>query len=177
MTERAVEQAIQFLRDRILAAAAATHTALSDAEIKTLAYSELTATPEERDVASEVDAQIGSDAYERKIASLIRAAYRQDVADGRKEEWKAQMRVLRDQDFYVLVMAEQAGAFKGRLPWKSVLSPELILMGVITVAGIAFCVGPLWSALSGTVQIVLFLAWIAALWLIAERNRSRIGRE
>ena len=173
----AVEQAIQFLRDRILAAAGAKHVRLSDAEIRTLSFSEVNGTPEDADCAGEVDAQIGADVYEDKITRLIRAAYKQDVTDGRKEEWKAHMRVLRDEDYYVLVMAEQAGVFKGRIPWKTMVSLDDVVMGVVGVAGVAFFFSPFWSALSGNVQIVLIVAWAAALWLIGEWGSRRIGNK
>src|SRR5579864_1932677 len=101
----AVEQAKQFLKDRILATAAAKRVTLSAAEVAMLTYSEPDATPEERDFASEVDAQIGEQAYERKVTSLIRAAYKHDVAQGMNSEWMAHMRALQPEDYYVLVMA------------------------------------------------------------------------
>jgi hypothetical protein len=67
-TQFEVDAAKQFLKTRIVASAAQRQVILSDAEIATLTYSEPTANESERELADEVDATIGTDRYERKIA-------------------------------------------------------------------------------------------------------------
>jgi len=85
MPDDAVKQAIAFLRDRILAAAAEKHVTLSDAEVRLLSWSEVSGMPDDAEVVSEVDEK----AYEAKITRLIKTAYKGDIAQGMKAEWKA----------------------------------------------------------------------------------------
>jgi hypothetical protein len=174
-----VERAKEFFRDRILAAAVANNTALSRAEIAMLTYSELDATAEQHDIAHEVDTHIGEEAYERKIESLIRAAYKHDVAHGMKNEWKAHLRALREEDLYVLIMAERAGVFKrGGSSWHALLSLDVICFAALVGAGVTFFMGIGIDAVSSdSVRVVLFLLWIAALWTVGEWSRRRIGRD
>ena len=179
-TSETVQAAKAFLRDRILAAAAARHVPLSSAEIAILTYSEPDATPEERACADEVDARIGEHAYERKIEGLIRSAYRRDCAAGMKAEWKAQMRALRKEDMYVLIMAENAGVYKSAaLGLSGFLSPDFICLALVAGAGFAFFflgVG-IDAVSSDAARFALFVGWIGAIWMVGEWSRRRIGRD
>jgi len=103
-----VEQAMAFLKTRILAQAAEEGVGLSSVESASLMYSEPNATPEERDLMDKVDAETGTVPYEEKITRLIRNAYRSDVARGAKAEWDRSLRALRYEDRYVLVMVREA---------------------------------------------------------------------
>lgn len=87
-TQFDIEAAKQFLKNRIVASAAQRQVTLSDAEIATLTYSEPIADERERELADEVDAKLGADRYEKKIADLVRGAYRDDVSRGVEAEWR-----------------------------------------------------------------------------------------
>src|SRR5579864_7759918 len=112
----AVQRAINFLKDRIVAEAAEQKVSLSKAEIAGLTYSEPAATPAQRELIDQVDADIGAEVYEQKIAELIGQAYHRDVERGAKQDWDACLDALSNEDFYVLVMVQGAGLRRAMLP-------------------------------------------------------------
>jgi len=173
-----VAHAKEFLRDRILAAAAANNTALSGAEIAMLTYSAPEATPDQHEIAREVDTQIGEEVFEQRIERLIRSAYKHDVAHGMEDEWKAHLRALRRDDWYVLIMAERAGVFKGGgTSWYALPSLDMVCFAAVAAVGFAFFFSGIGidTITSDGVRVVLFVVWIAALWTVGERSRRRIG--
>jgi len=176
-----IEQAMQFLKDRILDEAAHQQVKLTPAEVATLTYSEPVATSEQRNLADQVDAEIGGDAYEKKISSLIRDVYRRDVAEGMKARWDESLQSLRGEDLYVLVMVANAGvenASIADLQWyKSFLRLDFLCLAGIGIAGGLFFFTSLGSAVkSDAVRAVLFFAWVAAMWGIGEWSRRRAFR-
>ena len=65
---------------------------------------------------SNFDNEYEGDAYEAKIARLLRRAYEGDAKLGQKHRWDDAVRALRSEDWYILVMLQQAG-IKGATGW------------------------------------------------------------
>ena len=154
---------------------------LSDAEIATLTYSEPNANERERELADEVDATIGADRYERKIADLIRGAYRDDVSRGVEAEWRQHLNALRYEDLYVLVMVRAAGIAGapsgGAAITQSFLRPDTVLLGVVGIAGLVLFFTPLRSLLrTDLVRGAAFVAWLVTLWMVGAWSKRRTIR-
>lgn len=180
-TQFEVEAAKQFLKSRIVASAAQKQVTLSDAEIATLTYSEQTANEREREFADEVDATIGADQYENKIAGLIRDAYRDDVSRGVEAEWRQHLNALRYEDLYVLVMVRAAGiagAPSGIAAIaESLLRIETVLLGAVGVVGLVLFFTPLRSFLrTDFSRGAAFVAWLVTLWVVGAWSKRRIVR-
>lgn len=181
----AVERALHFLRDRVVAEAAEQNVSLSKAEIAGLTYSEPSATAAQRELIDQVDAEIGSEAYEQKIATLIRQAYRRDLDRGAKQDWDACLDLLRNEDLYILVMVQEAGvmvqeAGVRRSPawYRASLGPNMLVIAAVVVAGIAILFTSAGSFLRGdAARAGVFVLWIAILWALGEWSRRRTFRK
>lgn len=177
-TQFEVEAAKQFLKTRIVASAAQRQVTLSDAEIETLTYSEPTANERERELADEVDARIGANQYEKKIAGLIRDAYRDDVSKGLEAEWRQHLNALRYEDLYVLVMVRAAGVAGAPSGFaaitQSLLRIDTVLLGAVGVGGLVLFFTPLRSLLRTDLSRgAAFVAWLATLWLVGAWSKRR----
>ncbi len=105
-------QAKEFLISQIVLEAQRENVVLSEVERKMLYFSETGWTlPEMATVSDEFDAEYNQGKYERKIARLIRAAYRHACREDREsyDKWWASIRVLSSEDHYILVMIRLAG--------------------------------------------------------------------
>ncbi len=187
----AVEEAKQFLKNRILDQAAIDNIALSKAEIAMLTYSEPSATESQHRLADEVDTDIGSDEYEHKISTLLLHSYERDVERGAKDEWKKHLNALRDEDLYLLVMVENAGISGApiSIPSPTNLSKDtkelakyLLKIDIFCLAAFAIGGGLLLlhvapSLSSGWARLGLCAIWLAVLWLIGEWSRRRTFRD
>lgn len=110
MSIEAVESAKKFLVDAIVEQAQRDSISLTDIEKQMLRFSEVSGSQEDLSAAAEFDAQYNDDEYEAKIAKLFRHAYAHDKRrTGRHLAWKSALEALRDEDFYALVMVDQAG--------------------------------------------------------------------
>jgi hypothetical protein len=69
-----------------------------------------------REAAANFDSEYNSAAYEAKIARLLRRAYQHDAKLGQEDEWQDALRALRSEDWYILVMLQQAG-IKAAIGW------------------------------------------------------------
>ena len=180
-TQFDVDAAKQFFKNRIIASAAQRQVTLSEAEIATLTYSEPTADEHERELADEVDAKLGADRYEKKIADLVRDAYRDDVSRGAEAEWRQHLNALRYEDLYVLVMLRAAGIAgtpSGLAAiTQSFLRPDTVLLGVVGMAGLVLFFAPLRSFLrTDLVRGAAFVAWLVMLWLVGAWSKRRAVR-
>lgn len=177
MNTPTVEQAKQFLKNRIEHEAVRRRVVLSVAEVALLTCSEPNATDEERWYADDVDEKIGSEKYETKITMLIRQAYKQDLSEGQNREWDDAMRALRGEDLYVLVMASEAGvkgANTGPSRYVDLLTVDVLSLAALGCAGCLFFFTPLGKVLkSDALRAVFFVVWLAALWLVGEWSKSR----
>lgn len=178
-----IAAAKQFLKNRIVAQAAEKHVSLSDAEIATLTYSEPSASQSEREFADQIDATVGAEAYEEKIAGLIRHAYKSDVEGGRKEDWDRNLRALRYEDLYVLVMVKSAGipgapaGLAAAIAGNKAFGIDTLCLGAVGIAGPLVFFTPIGSFLkSDLIRGCTFLFWLAALWGVGTWSRRRTFR-
>src|SRR6266852_2187050 len=83
---------------------------LSDLEKKMFLFSEGTASNKMQALAEEFDSTCDDAEYERKISDLLETAFRRDkqMPDA-VAAWKQSLRALGEEDFYGIVMVEQAG--------------------------------------------------------------------
>lgn len=102
--------AAQFLVQKIVSQARREGVPLTDVEEKMLLFSETSPTlPNITDVNEAFDRDYDPIAYERKIATLvrhIRSAERNNSEENRR--WNEAIRALRGEDYYVLVMVNEA---------------------------------------------------------------------
>jgi hypothetical protein len=109
---RSVREAKDFLASEIAEEAQREGTPFSEIERKMLYFSETGWTlPDMMKVYEEFDSTYGQDEYERKIARLIRGAYRRACRDktATYEKWHASIKILNKGDHYLSVMIRLAG--------------------------------------------------------------------
>jgi hypothetical protein len=104
----AIESAKQFLLSRVSEQAFAEEIALSDVEKRMFLFSEVSPTPD-WEANEKFEAEYEDSEYEKKISKLLRHAYSRDVKDpAAKSAWQNCLKVLAKEDFYGLVMVDQA---------------------------------------------------------------------
>ena len=105
-----VDSAKQFLLSKLLEQAQRDEVSLSETEKRMFLFSETSETGPDMGAAEKFDEECDSSEYEAKVAKLLRRAYAPEkkTADG-TESWTEALTTLRDQDFYGLVMIDQAG--------------------------------------------------------------------
>lgn len=84
---------------------------LSELERKMLYFSEVMGTPPDwKELSAAFDRQYDMPAYEQKIASLIRGAYKHARAEPKSEveAWQDAIRTVEKEDHYILVMIRMA---------------------------------------------------------------------
>jgi hypothetical protein len=83
---------------------------LSDVEKKMFLFSEGTASEKMQALAEEFDATCDDSEYEGKVSKLLEAAFRRDKQTPESvAAWKQSLNALSEEDFYGLVMVQQAG--------------------------------------------------------------------
>ena len=128
------ESAKQFLISKVLSEAVSDGVMLSDFEKQMLDFLEGAASTADIEADSEYD----SDAYEAKIARLLRRAYQQDAKLGQTHQWQEALNALGSEDWYILVMLQQAG-IKGAVGWN--IAVLCICAGVETFIGLFYARG------------------------------------
>lgn len=115
-TER---EAKRFFVEKVLAHARAEGIRLSEAEKRTLSWSEsdpdFTADPA---LVEQLGTEISDEAYQAKVVGLLRGAYRRDVASnpGARDRYRQAYAILGQGDHYILIMIDEALGRKLR-PW------------------------------------------------------------
>src|SRR5438270_3200545 len=102
------ESAKKFLLTKLQEQSARDNLTLTESEKRLFVFSEKTASTADVQGVKEFDASGGDGDYEAKIARLLRRAYRFDKKASRASSWKDALTALRDEDFYGLVMVDQA---------------------------------------------------------------------
>lgn len=107
---RTQTEAKRFFVDKVLAQARVEGMTLSDAEQKTLFWSE--SDPDwvvDLDLPERLAAEITDEDYEKKIAGLLSRSYRADIARSpeARAQWKEASDVLHQGDHYILIMLDQ----------------------------------------------------------------------
>ena len=104
-----VDSAKQFLLAKLSAKAAHDGVSLDDIEKRIFLFSEAAGNPDYE--ANEIFEEKYDDrAYESKVTKLLHRAYSHDKrTEEAKQEWAAALKTLSREDFYGLVMVDQAG--------------------------------------------------------------------
>ncbi len=103
------ESAKEFLISKVLRQADEDGILLSQLERRMLSFSEGKASVEDIEAAEQFEHEYDNGAYEATIARLLRRAFERDVKLGHKRQWHAAVRALRNEDWYIVVMLQQAG--------------------------------------------------------------------
>lgn len=107
-TVRTPRSAVRFLAWRVEEQAQREQVPLSQPERKMLLFSEV----EEPETAAEITEAFGEqedDKYETKVSGLLKRAHDYDCQHGQEQAWDDALTALRGADYYILVMASQAG--------------------------------------------------------------------
>jgi len=110
------ESAKKFLISKVLRQAVSDGVMLSDIEKQMLNFSEGAASAADIETVANLDSEYDGDAYEAKIARLLRRAYQHDAKLGQTHQWQDALNALRSEDWYILVMLQRAG-IKGAIGW------------------------------------------------------------
>ncbi len=106
----AVETAKQFLVAKLLEQAALDGVTISDIEKRMFLFSETAQDPPDFEAVEKFDEDYDDEEYEAKIAQLLKRSFARDQQNkDAKELWKKHLAALEDEDFYGLVMVDQAG--------------------------------------------------------------------
>ncbi len=160
---------------------------LSDTEQEMFLFSKPSASGHAVDVAGQFEAAYDSDAYEAKVAKLLRRAHHRDrKIPSRAALWKESLRALKGEDFYGMVMLEQA---RLRVPGPRLLgnrdvldvlplAAAFLLFGVPAVVLSSDPFG--WYLIeSDWLRLAVFLALVTALWVTTitiPSRRKRVGQ-
>ena len=116
LSSQPAQSAKKFLVSKVLQQADEDGILLSELERRMLSFSEGTASADDIEAAEQFDIEYDSDAYEAMVARLLRSAYQRDAKLGQGHLWHAAVRALRSEDWYIVVMLQQAG-IKGAAGW------------------------------------------------------------
>jgi hypothetical protein len=132
------ESAKQFLISKVLRQAVNDGVVLSDFEERMLSFSEGAASAADIETVANFASEYDSDAYEAKIARLLHRAYQHDAKLGQTHQWQDALNALRSEDWYILVMLQQAG-IKGAVGWN--ITVLCICAGIETFIGLSYARG------------------------------------
>jgi hypothetical protein len=145
------DSAKQFLLSKLSARAAHDRVALADLEKRMFLFSEGSGNAD-FEAQEAFDKEYNSTDYESKVTKLLREAYAHDKrSKERKREWTDALRAVSREDFYGLVMIDQAGIPRSQdAPWRSVLGALPFGIAELVVIGLGFLVifGPAVPGLS-----------------------------
>jgi hypothetical protein len=104
-----VDSAKAFLLAKIRDQATRDQVQFDEVERGMFQFSEASRTPD-MEAAEKFDAAYDAKTYEAKVTKLLRKAYAHDQRNAeRKKEWKQALEALSEEDFYGLVMVDNAG--------------------------------------------------------------------
>jgi hypothetical protein len=132
------ESAKAFLISKVLRQADSDGVPLSDLEKRMLNFSEGSASAADIEAAENFDTEYDINTYEAKIARLLRRAYQHDSKLGKKHQWQNALNALRNEDWYILVMLQQAG-IKAAIGWHVTIL--CICAGVEALIGLSYARG------------------------------------
>ena len=172
-----VESAKLFLLSKLDEQGLRDGVSLTDIEKRMFMFSEAGDSTPDFDAAEQFDAGCDSTAYEKKIAKILRRCYARDkkTGDGRGS-WKEALQALRDEDFYGLVMVDQAGIRRPRAGvWKAVFDPMLLAELAVMAIGFVVVFRPdvLHLALPDWLRLLLLPVFFYLMWLTGEVLKRR----
>jgi len=163
-----VDSAKQFLLSRIVDQAAKDGIALSETEKRMFVFSEISPTPD-LEANQRFEAECDDLEYERKIAKLLRHAYAHDKKSGVEEVWRENLKVLKKEDFYGLVMVDQAKIPRPK-SYGSTLEPHFVVFTILELGIIGVAFGVLTNRIrseflaSDIVRVAIIVLLLAAVW-------------
>jgi hypothetical protein len=174
-----VESAKQFLFNRLIQQASLDEIVLSDLEKRMFLFSELSPNPD-WEANEKFEAEYDDSEYEKKVAKLLRHAYAHDVKDPvAKNVWQECLKALRKEDFYGLVMVDQAKiprpknllAIIPKLDARAIC-PLLLQLGILALA-FAVLLSRVGSAflVSDGLKLAAFIFLTVAAWSLGELYR------
>ena len=133
------DSAKQFLLSKLIEQANRDSVALDEAERRMFLFSESSGSPD-LEAQEKVDRDYDSKSYESKVTKLLRRSYGRDKkTDGGRASWKAALKALSEQDFYGLVMVDQAKIPRVDTgPWMFFLGMLPFALTEFVVVGIGF---------------------------------------
>jgi hypothetical protein len=136
------------------------------------------------DETAAANADLDDTEFEARMARLLKDAYtREKRSQADREAWMDALKSLRDEDFYGLVMVDQAGIARPKPRFLFVMRVQvilwLLLYGAIAMAGFAVLYKPSHLPLGAPdwLRIVLWLASMAAIWALGDLQRRRNIRQ
>ena len=139
MPPQIAESAKSFLLSKLEAQAVRDGVALSEIEKRMFLFSESGSASPDLEAAEQFDTEFDTRLYEAKIAKLLRRSYADDKKiEGGSIAWKNALDALADQDFYGLVMVDEAGIRRSTSGTDSVWK---FLMGGVPVALAELAIG------------------------------------
>ncbi len=166
------ESAKEFLISKVLRQADEDGIPLSNLEKRMLSFCEGTASAGDMEVAELFENEYDSDAYEARIARLLRRAYQRDAKLGHKHQWHDAVRALRSEDWYILVMLQQAG-IKGAAGWHVVMLCICIVVELLI--GLSYARGVVGLGWTVVGLAVFGLGIVREMVLIKDQDEDRVS--
>jgi hypothetical protein len=114
------QQAKEFLISQVVEEAERENVSLSEVERKMLYFTEAEETlPDIYEVNDQFEREYDDSAYEKKIAGLLRNAYRRNRRESPEgaNRWKQAIADLRKEDHYLLVMVDESLELSAAMAW------------------------------------------------------------
>jgi len=174
-----VDSAKQFLLAKVKNQAERDDVPVDDIEERMFLFSETCGTADSA-ANEKFEVSYDADAYEAKMTKLVREAYQHDQRNAdREQEWVEALRALRAEDFYGLVMVDQADIPReandpllGTSLWASVM--EMLPFAVTELAVIGICwfvVFRPWGImvrLPEWLRVILLVLFVALFWYVGK---------
>jgi hypothetical protein len=182
MVKASAESAKQFFLAKIEEQATLDGTRLSALDRTMFVFAEASASETMLRASQEFHATSDAEEYEKRVACLLRRAYRRDKKspDGRRL-WREALKGLRGEDFYGGVMLEQAGL---TVPGEGLLAeivgvlPHAAIFIGLGVPGFLLVVDPFqWRVITNDwIRVVLLPVFAFAIWWAEDRYSRRGSR-
>jgi hypothetical protein len=174
-----IESAKHFLLNRLTEQASVDEIELSDVEKRMFLFSEVSPNPD-WEANEKFEAEYDDSEYEKKVAKLLHRAYSHDIKNPvAKGAWQERLKVLAKQDFYGLVMIDQAKIPRPKNPLAIIPKLEtrsvclsLLQLGILALA-FAVLLSRVGSAflVSDGLKLGAFIFLAASAWGVGEVYR------
>ena len=166
-----IDSAKEFLLAKVRDRAAREGVSFDDIEQRMFLFSETSATPD-FEANEKFDASYDTGAYEAKVTKLLRKAYARDKRNvDRKTEWREALKALNKEDFYGLVMVDQANIPRVDMSgWAFVFQMLPLAVTELAVIGLCWFVVFRDSGIMGSLpdwtRIVALIPFVALFWYV-----------
>jgi hypothetical protein len=166
-----IDSAKEFLLAKVRDQAARDGVTFDDIEQRMFLFSE-TSGPPDMEAEERFDGSYDANAYEAKVTKLLRKAYAHDKRNAdRKKEWKDALKALSPEDFYGLVMVDQANIPRVDVGWQAFVL-EMLPLAITELAVIGLCwfvvfrPSGIMGALPDWAHIVALLLFFLLFWYV-----------